>query len=571
MSKKKIIMFMTDSASYKTYLDLKNYLNNNNYLDAVDLSYFYFDYSNAQAYPITMYNTKTHIQITRDMENDYTNKEYGYAFIYTLFMETLMSVLKNYIHGKEDLLDIDNSDNIYLNTIDWNHYWGSKEARTMTNDMFNSIIKKIPKADLYLISNRLDINNSAGVTIEIALALYLIRKYNSKVFIGGGHFNQSNNIIVELINAIGKEYTNGQLEYVVGTIGINVYNYLKGYEYQNKYTSIERNFMPLKIRKREMNSYFHNTFPIELIRGCSQKCPYCCNGVINKYDRVDISIYNKYFQYLNENYPNSIIYLYAPELNTDKEYFINTCKYLYKNVKNPLSFYINLDKMDDRQFNWLLKLNLAEIRFAIDGLLEKTKYRKWSDISSVYKYLNKIQDLHNNHNLTVSCHMVANSPGYNLIDWKMYKDIFMNFHDILTYSEFYLLTSVDYFHHPEKYGISFLYYQNRYKELFAISSIINQIPVMYFRNDINRKEMVNKKYDILRHMKKQVFIDITHIKHNTNVDFILNLMSHIYPDLDLIDEHDYVLDKYIKKHGKYIGYKLKTPDEGLSHTLHRIF
>ena len=560
-------MFITDFSSYKTYLDLKNYLYNNNYLDNIDLDYFYFDYTNAHSYHIEKYNTIAHIHLTKLIESVYTQKQYGYVFLYSMFMESLMSVLKNFITGKDDLLDIDNTDRLALNYIEWNITLGS----TMTKEQFNQTLDNIPYADIYLISNRLDMLNTASNTIEMALALYLIRKYNSKVFVGGGSFNQVNNIFVELINAIGREYTDGKLEYLVGTIGINIFNYLKGYEYQNKRSPIERNVLPLDFTKDELINYFDNSFAIELIRGCTQCCPYCCNSVINKYDRVDISVYDKYFKYLNEHGANTTLYLYAPELNTNKNYFIRTCKYIYENVKNPISFYVNIDKLDDEQLQWLLQLNLAEIKFSIDGLFDKTKYREWNNLSKIYSYLDKLQQLKTEKNVDVFSYVVANVPGYSLVDWKNYQDIFLKYHDILQYSEFYLLTSVDYFHNPQKYGISFKYYHNRYKELSAISNVIERVPVMYFRKDINRKELINMKYDILRHMKKQIFIDMCGIKQNTNINFILGQMCHIYPDLDLVNEHDKTLDKYITNYTTGVGYKIHPNKIKLSNTLHSVF
>lgn len=141
----------------------------------------------------------------------------------------------------------------------------------------------------------------------------------------------------------------------------------------------------------------------------------------------------------------------------------------------------------------------------------------------------------------------------------------------MQYSEFYLLTSVDYFHNPQKYGISFKYYHNRYKELSAISNVIERVPVMYFRKDINRKELINMKYDILRHMKKQIFIDMCGIKQNTNINFILGQMCHIYPDLDLVNEHDKTLDKYITNYTTGVGYKIHPNKIKLSNTLHSVF
>ena len=230
----KILMFITDFVTYKTYLDLKNYLYNNNCTD-IELNYFYFPYSSVNGYYNNNNNTTSFVHITRYMEKDYTNKEYGYCMTHTRFMESFLSILNNYVNRKENLIDIDNIEGLYFNNLDWYNEYGEN----MTKERFINTLSEIPHSDIYLLSSRDNISCSASLSVELALALYLIRKYGSKVFIGGNHFNEPNNPIVELINAVGREYTNGKLEYLVGTIGINIYNYLKGYEYQNKRSPIK--------------------------------------------------------------------------------------------------------------------------------------------------------------------------------------------------------------------------------------------------------------------------------------------------------------------------------------------
>lgn len=79
-------MFINDYSSYKTFLDLKNYLYNTNCLDTVELDYFYFEYQNAHTYHINKYSTKAHIHITRDIESNYTSQKYGYIYIYILYL-----------------------------------------------------------------------------------------------------------------------------------------------------------------------------------------------------------------------------------------------------------------------------------------------------------------------------------------------------------------------------------------------------------------------------------------------------------------------------------------------------
>ena len=534
-------MFLSDNGSYKTYLDLKNYLYNNNCTD-IELNYFYFPFIFAFPYKVNSmpYLDWPENHFTKYMEKDYTNREYGYSVTHTIFMESLMSVLKNYINGKENLIDIDNSCKLFLNNIEWSKLFGSN----MTKEMFNNTLNNIPKADLYLISSRLGIKSTASLSVELALALYLIRKYGSKVFIGGGAINEPKNIVVNLINSIGKEYTNGKLEYLVGTIGINIYNYIKGYEYQNKRSPIERNVIELNISPYIINEYLDNKFTIELVRGCTQHCSFCCNHIINQYDNVDISVYNKWFQYLNTNYPNTIIQLYAPEINTNEEYFNSVIDFLLENnIRNPISFYLNITKLKNSQIEKLNKLNIFEISCSLDMLYDNNINKRYS--KEMFNTLDNLIGLINNKKSFFEIVIVANTPLYKRCDYSTYKNVFMKYHNYITYNEFMIYIVTPYFYNPSPYGIEYLYYKNRYNELSAINNIINRIPVMYFRKDLNRKELINMKYEILRCMKEYMLYGATF--GFTNLSFLNMLVKSIYPDLDLIETKNIIIDKTIDK------------------------
>ena len=535
----KILMFITDFVTYKTYLDLKNYLYNNNCTD-IELNYFYFPYSSVNGYYNNNNNTTSFVHITRYMEKDYTNKEYGYCMTHTRFMESFLSILNNYVNRKENLIDIDNIEGLYFNNLDWYNEYGEN----MTKERFINTLSEIPHSDIYLLSSRDNISCSASLSVELALALYLIRKYGSKVFIGGNHFNEPNNPIVELINAVGREYTNGKLEYLVGTIGINIYNYIKGYEYQNKRSPIERNVLPILNLD---NTLLNNNFAIELIRGCEHRCPYCCNGFINKYDNVNIDIYKQWLNYLNK-YPQYCISLFAPELNTNNTYFIHTLRYLIlHNIKNPLSFYINLNYITDEQIECMQQLNINELKFSIDLLFDIGSYRKYKDIDDTYTKIDKLLSIKTK---KTNIHLVANIPYFNKITYEQYKEVFHRYYNNIFWNEFHIFTSTPYFYNPSKYGIDYIYYQNRYKKLTAINQYINKLPVMYFRNDLNRKEMVNNYYEILRNMIKDILRS-----DSNNPNFLFALLHSVLPDLDYIDRHNKILDNIITKFSQIIGYK----------------
>ena len=542
----KITMFLTDYMSYKTYLDLKNYLSNNKYISNIELDYYYFNYTCSHLYkpqilPYLFYPTN---DIATHVENMTSEQHNGFVIQYTMFAESFMLMLRNFINNKDDLLNIKEDNSIFPNILEWFNQFNNSVER----NSFDSEIEKIAKADIYLISSRLGFKNFATMTIETALALYLIRKYNSKVFIGGGSVNEPDNPIVNLINAVGREYTDGKLEYLVGTIGINIFNYLKGYEYQNKRSLIERNVLPLNFTENELTNYFNNSFAIELIRGCTQCCPYCCNSVINKYDTIDISNYDSWFAYFNSYFPSAHLYFYAPEINTNKEYFDRVLDYLITNkICNPLSFYINIIKITDKQIDKLAQLNIHTLSCALDLLFDDVAYKQYN-IGNILDKLDKLVQLCNSRNTTLYAYIVANVPKYVGVDYSRYKDIFTKYQNIIQYSDFVLFISTDIAKNPHKYGLKYSYYTNRYKELSSIDKVISNIPIMYFREDIDRKQLLLKKYAILQHMIKDIAYDV--MLGFKNKFFLQLLIEQVLPDIDVIDKHNRVLDKLILKYKK---------------------
>ena len=528
----KILMFLTDFASYKTFLDLKNYLYNNP-VENIQLDYYYFNYQYANTYqsknkPSLMYFANNYI--TRYMEETYTDRKYGYNLLYTVFLESFMSVLKNYINKKDNLLDFSPND-IFTNNIEWI----SSDECQMSKDIFNKELTNIPYADIYLISNRLSYKNAGTITVELALALYLIRKYSSKVFIGGGAINESNNTIVELINAVGREYTNGKLEYLVGTIGINIYNYLKGYEYQNKRSPIERNLPELNLASVLLDK-LGNKFAIELVRGCAQHCPYCCNPLINKYDRVSIEVYKYWLQYINENYCNLDISLYAPELNTNENYFTEVLEYLSKNnIKNCFNFYLNISKITQKHINLMRKINISEINTSVDMLFDNNNNRHYNTIKSITDKIDTLIDIVKSKNARFVLYIVANIPNMTPCNYNLYKDIFEKYLEYIDYSLFNIYPSTEYFKQPSEHGIEFIYYKNRYSELDSIKNIIEKIPVLCFRKDIDRQKLTNIQFDILCNMKSKVIYG-RHFGFN-NSRFLEQLMKMVSIDRDLINNN----------------------------------
>ena len=304
--------------------------------------------------------------------------------------------------------------------------------------------------------------------------------------------------------------------------------------------------LPITLTQKEVTDYFQNFFVIELVRGCTQGCPYCCNSPINKYDKIDINVYHKWFEYLKQNYPNTNIYFYAPEINTDSDYFDSVLDYLIdNNIKNPLSFYINIIKLKNEQIEKICKLNVVEMNCGLDLLFDNVQYKKYGKLSDLFATIDRLNNILESHNGYFTPYIVANVPQYTLATWDKYKEIYTKYYNYISYSEFVLFPSTVIYKNPSKYGLEYIYYQNRYKELSAISNYINRIPVMYFRNDISRKELVNMKYEILKNMRKYVILGVT--RGFENESFLKSLAEYVIPDFDLIQQHDKVLDKFIMK------------------------
>ena len=162
--------------------------------------------------------------------------------------------------------------------------------------------------------------------------------------------------------------------------------------------------------------------------------------------------------------------------------------------------------------------------------------------------LNKLVQLCNSRNTTLYAYIVANVPKYVGVDYSRYKDIFTKYQNIIQYSDFVLFISTDIAKNPHKYGLKYSYYTNRYKELSSIDKVISNIPIMYFREDIDRKQLLLKKYAILQHMIKDIAYGV--MLGFKNKFFLQLLIEQVLPDIDVIDKHNRVLDKLILKYKK---------------------
>ena len=109
-----ILFIITDSSGYKTYLELKNYLHNNNC--HINLNYYYI---NADINDIKFDSNKFYHENSRLIDSfegedevlskyydEYynINRPYGYALARTMFIPSTLIVLKNYLNNEQYLL-----------------------------------------------------------------------------------------------------------------------------------------------------------------------------------------------------------------------------------------------------------------------------------------------------------------------------------------------------------------------------------------------------------------------------------------------------------------------------------
>ena len=542
-----ILFIITDSSGYKTYLELKNYLHNNNC--HINLNYYYI---NADINDIKFDSNKFYHENSRLIDSfegedevlskyydEYynINRPYGYALARTMFIPSTLIVLKNYLNNEQYLLANLNTKE-YLTTIKYKQYKDYIEFEEQYNN--------IPDADLYLISERNGSCNTSLLTIQLSLALYLHRKHkNSKIIIGGGRNNTKNNSIVNLINAIGKNYTDNKLEFCVGDIGPVIYNYINNTNYNNVYGMNNKEVLDLDISEYEMKYILKNNFGVSYSKGCINNCPFCIGHNISTFDIINnINIYNKYFIYLNKNYPNTNINVFDNEINHTKDYFATFMHNIISlNINNPITIFLDMKMITDNDIMLMKQYKNIILNVSADYLDTINK----KDIITNFKHM---YDKLKNNNINVDkIYMVANIPNFKTINNIDFLEVFKYSYNNNIYEDFRLELSSDLYINANKYNITFVNYNNKDNTFLNIEKELNNIPIMYYRSDYNRKELLNEKYKLLNKLKGYLLLIVNNkLKSNNLIDSLV-VNSFIYRDLidNRIKYLDNLVDEYVKR------------------------
>lgn len=542
-----ILFIITDSSGYKTYLELKNYLHNNNC--HINLNYYYI---NADINDIKFASNKFYHENSRLIDSfegedevlskyyeDYynINRPYGYALARTMFIPSTLIVLKNYLNNEQYLLSNLNTKE-YLTTIKYKHYKDYIEFEEQYNN--------IPDADLYLISERNGACNSALLTIQLSLSLYLHRKYkDSKIIIGGGRNNTSNNPIANLINAIGRSYTSNRIEYCIGDIGPVIHNYINNINYNCSYGMNKNKVLDLDISEHEMNNILNNNFGISFSNGCINNCPFCIGHNVSRFDIInDISIFTPYFKYLHNNYPNTNINIFDNEINHTKGYFTKFMNYILSlNINNPITIFLDMKMITDDDISLMKQYKNLNLSISADYLDIDNKKSILINFKTIYDKL-----IENDINVN-KIYIVANIPNFKTINNDDFLDIFKYSYNNNIYEDFRLELSSDLYINADKYGISFFNYNNTDETFKDINEELNNIPIMYYRSDYNRKELLNEKYKLLSKLRGYLLlINRNKLKPNNLIDSLV-VNSFIYRDLidNRIKYLDDLVDDYVKR------------------------
>lgn len=550
--KQKIVMLIEDFMGYKNFLELKNWLHINKYLNKVELSYHYIDMYNGRCdynhkdlnyVDNSFYDMSKSGAIEKYFDLDIT--KYGQFFGGLFHTNNILLVLENYLKDTNSMFD-----NI---TVDNEDLMRSIKLKNSTIEEFESTVDDIPKADLYLISLR-NAYYSASEMLQVGIALILIKKYKDcKIFMGGGGHSTELNSTYKLFKKISETYLDNQIEYLIGDIGHIVYNYLNGLDYYKAYGLPDTNetLPPLEITADENTKFMHNKFSVTYSTGCINRCPFCVASFISNFNLIkNYTMYNDYFKYLSDNYPDSDIFLNDNELNHNREYFINLLNnFIDLQLKNRVIFFLDMTTVDDDIIEMLSKFNCG-IEISFDFL--SGYYNEKNSYYVIHKCKDIINKLKTNKVFIKRLFSISNVPNNTTILNEDFQTVYKAVKQIpnieFCYREFRLNTASLIYIEKEKYGISCEYYKNDNPIFNDIKEVFKEIPIIYYRNDYNRKDLINIYYEFL--LKNLFILRMTNrnlIK--TEMDYALSSCCFACKySYDLIETHNTKLDIEIDKY-----------------------
>jgi len=517
----KVIMLVSHAASFKVFNELKQYLYVKGYND-IDLSYYYFPlrfayYDSNYIIPIfpnhninvpAIYN---HHAISTDVPQEELYLCQKLADV----VEYLLQITSNFINNRP--LDYN------LESCSWTHskkFVQYKKSKIYDASDILSIVDNIPKADIYLFTHA----ENASAVVQYLLIFNLIRKYNSHVLLGGGENLNYNNPETILLNKISENYLDNKLHKCSGDIGPTLINFLNNKEYSTSYVDIHDYFIKpwvVDFTPYELHEICGDTLYLSTVYGCSGRCPYCVGSNLHPYTSLEnLEYYKDILEYISDVYPEVSITFFDTELNRDKDRFNTMLEWLIQhNIKNKLSFFINLSRLDKDSLNLIKQINVNCINSAFDGMFEYNVHRHSISTQDEFSIINNLDSLKKivlNQGGTLAFNSVMFIP--NSLDLLRYRDdpsfvtnVAMQYvkyaSDLaLDFNLYDLKLNSDMYFNKDKYNIKVFNYQNKkFKDLHDIDDAINNIPI-FFTYDLPRKErtrilhqmfMVWKKYDFL--------------------------------------------------------------------------
>lgn len=560
-----ILMLVNNSASFKIYQELKQYLLVYDYIpNEVNLAYYYipmkvlFYYDKKQIIPELDFNMKDFFY-SYNIQTDYSYKDL-YACKSTANINYLLQIVHNYINNKP----LDNN----LDTVSWigNKYIYNNQNRKLYT--FNDILEladKIPQADIYLI-NYLP---GAAFVVQFLIAIYLIKKFNAYVLIGGGKNLNNTNPETQLVNAIGHSYLDNKLFKCSGAIGPTVVDFLNNRPFLNSYIDIHEYFKKpwyINLSDFEVSTICENDIYISTSYGCTGHCPYCVGSNLHSFTELEsLDYYKDILLYLSKHYPNSRVTFYDTELNRNKDRFNSFIEWLKdNNISNKVNFYINLQYIDDISLDILPHINIGDIRSAFDGIFERFNNRNKYNINKD-PYLIKfkqLKDVIKKQKGTLFMNSILFIPGSS--DLKKYKEdpmfaeqvakahVLYAFDLTFEINMYGLMFNSDMFFNKDKYNIKIVNYENnRFKDLKDIANEVNNIPAFY-TYDFTRRDRTHAMHSMLNVWKDNAFLTFDNkLQSNSSREF--RYLGYILLN-DLIDEysiHDDVVHFLLKYTKEY--------------------
>jgi len=378
---KTIRMFVNNGYTYKIFNEAKQYLNVKDLLHSIDFNYIHLPFRYIQ-YVDKYNNIIPELRFDVRKLCDYFNIEdtNQYAMATTPCIDYVMQMIVNYKSGNPLYYNLDN-----CSWVGTDKLYDVANNNVISFESLNTYFDSIEKADCYLIH----MEDEALNVVLIMLAIFLIRKYNATVLIGGTKNNNDSNPLLQLMNHISSDYLDNKLIMCTGFIGPAIESYIT---YKNEYNDqhdISLYFTKpwnIKLSNKELNICQNKIF-LSLSYGCTRACSSCNAGNLCSPSYLDsLEGYNDVLKYLGQHYPNIEVILMDYEINRDPDRFKTMLNYIIDHqLNNKFTFNINLNKLDNETIDLLKYINLNRIVTECNNYLNNSAISKLSLLKQICK------------------------------------------------------------------------------------------------------------------------------------------------------------------------------------------